>query len=351
MSVDIGIIGPQGSGKTTLFSALTGSGATTRDLHIGTAKVPDKRLGILAEMFHSKKITPAEVKYLDIGASVGELTQSGIGGKVLTELSKVDELLNVVRGFDHGAMDITEDMSKASLEIIFSDLSIIEKRLEKLGSSLKAAKADERQNLLREQEVLLKLKEGLEKDIPIRDMGIDEPRIISGYQFLSAKPMLTVVNISDEDVPRMADLEKELNARFGSPSHQIIAIPVKLEQELSELSAEFAQEMRSEYGLNEPGFDRIIRASYDLLGLITFLTTGPDDTRAWSIPRGTTALKAAGKIHSDIERGFIRAEVISFDELVSCGSLAEARKRGLLRLEGKDYVVREGDIINILFGV
>ncbi|MDD4874164.1 MAG: redox-regulated ATPase YchF [Dehalococcoidales bacterium] len=367
MSVGIGIIGLSESGRTTIFNALTkGSAATGSHAqkmpHIGITKVPDARLTKLADMFNPKKIVPAEIKYLDIGASIkGIGKDASISGEYLTQLNNVDALINVVRSFTNdsiphpsGSIDPGRDINNMNMELSFSDLTIIERRMEKIINSLKSAKADERQQYKNEQEFLTKIKTELEKDIPLREQNLpdEEKKLIAGYQFLSAKPLLTIVNIGEDQLPEVKKIEEEMNAKFGSPNHHVIALCGNLEMELAQLEdEESAATFRSDFGLTEPGLDRAIKQSYALLGLISFLTTGADECRAWPITSGTNAQKAAGKIHSDIERGFIRAEIISYEDLVHCGSLAEGKKRGLLRLEGKTYIVKDGDIINFLFNV
>lgn len=355
MGVDIGIIGLAKSGKTTIFNALTRGKADTEGLapHIGIAKVPEPRLKMLADVIHPKRVIPAEVRYIDIGASVKD-------GQWLTQLSNVDALINVVRAFTdesiphiEGSVDVERDIATMNLELIFSDLTLLERRLERIKTSLKGAKPLERQGLLREQELLAKVKADLEKDIPIRELKLttDEVRTIANYQFLTAKPLLIIVNIGEEQLPQMLSLEAELSSRYSRPKCGIITLCGKLEMELAQLDNAVADRFRAEFGLRESGLDRSIKLSYELLGLISFFTIVSAEVKAWSIQQGTSAVKAAGKIHSDMERGFIRAEVISCDDLVKCGSLAEARKRGLLRAEGKSYTVGDGDVITFLFHV
>jgi GTP-binding protein YchF len=367
MSIAVGIIGPGKSGKTTIFNALTGSrvegaGSAGDSLaaHIGVAKVPEPRLQALADMLQPKRVVPAEVRYIDVGASVKSLaTAKGIGGELLSQLSNADALINVVRAFANdsiphpeGTLDAERDIATMNLELVFSDLAIIERRLERIEDSLKGAKPPERQAVLHEQETLLKLKAELEKDIPIRSLSLTgDARLLAGYQFLTAKPLLVVVNIGEEQLSGTADLETELNSRHRQEKSRIIALCGKLEMEFGQLDEQAASELRADFGLTESGLDRVIKQSYELLGLVSFFSTAHGEVKAWSVPNGTSALKAAGKIHSDMERGFIRAEVISYDDLVKCGSLAEGRKHGLLRLEGKDYVVHDGDIITFLFNV
>ncbi len=365
VSVDIGIIGLVQSGRTTLFNALThggGSGQHAReDSHIGMAKVPEPRLEKLAELLHPQKVVPATARYIDIGASVKDLVKGkGTGGQLLTQLTQVDALINVVRAFRddsiphvEGSLNVERDITNMELELTFSDLTLLERRLEKLAESLKGAKPQERQGFLREQDLLLKIKNSLEKEVPIRSLTLtaEEARSIAGYQFLTAKPLLIVVNIGEDQLAQTESLEAELSSRHSRPRCRLITICGKVEMEMAELAEDEAQIMRSEFGIKESGADRVIKHSYELLGLLTFFTIASGEVRAWSLRQGIDAVRAAGKIHSDMERGFIRAEVISYDDLGKCGSLAEARKRGLLRLEGKSYIVQDGDVITFLFNV
>ncbi|MDV2988995.1 MAG: redox-regulated ATPase YchF [Dehalogenimonas sp.] len=362
MSLDIGIIGLAQSGRTTIFQAATGGAAAKSGeaAHVGVARVPDARIDKLTGMFNPKKTTFAEVKYLDLGASVKSLAQSGVGGEALRELSNMDELINVVRAFEDETVphpqitvDAARDIEAMNLELTFSDLAILERRLGRIEQSLKSAKAIERPKFIAEQDLLARLKGELEKDIPLRDVPLDaeEERTISGYQFLSAKPLLIVVNIGEEDLARVAEIEQDLSARFSGKGCRVIAMCGRLEAELAAMDADSAAEFRSDYGLVETGLARTVRASYELLELISFFTVGPDEVRAWSISAGLPAQQAAGKIHSDIERGFIRAEVVAYDDLIRTGSMAEAKKQGVLRLEGKTYIVKDGDIAHFLFNV
>ncbi|MDP6043678.1 MAG: redox-regulated ATPase YchF [Dehalococcoidales bacterium] len=368
MSIDIGIVGLAKSGKTTLFNALTrgktDTGSYTAESltpHLGVTKVPEPRLKVLTDMLQPKRVVPAEVRHIDVGASVKTLAEDkGIGGELLNQLSNTATLIDVIRAFVddsiphiEGSLDVERDIATMGLELTFSDLSIIERRLKRIETSLKGAKPPERQDLLREQETLLKFKAGLEKDIPTRELGLTpgETKLIANYQFLTVKPLLTVVNIGEEQLPGTTSLEAELNSRHAMGNYRIITLCGKLEMELAQLDNRAAEEFRADFGLKESGLDRVTKLSYELLGLISFFTTASGEVKAWSIPNGTSALKAAGKIHSDMERGFIRAEVVSYDNLVKCGSLSEARKHGVLRLEGKDYTIRDGDVITFLFNV
>ncbi len=368
MAINIGIIGLPQSGKTTIFNALTGGKATAGGhtpeapiQHIGMTKVPEPRLKTLADMLHPQKIVPTEISYLDIGASVKGLTkEKGISGEFLARLSNADALINVARAFIddsiphvEGSLDVKRDIAAMNLELIFSDLAIIERRLERIEISLKGAKPPERQAFIKEQETLLKFKAELEKDKTFRELTLApaEVKLIGNYQFLTAKPLLIVINIGEDRLSQAASLEADLNSTYSRDKCRVITLCGKLEMELAQLDESAAQELRTGFDIKESALERTIRLSYELLGLISFFTIASNEVRAWSIPSGTTALKAAGKIHSDMERGFIRAEVINHDDLVKCGSSTEARKKGLLRLEGKDYIVRDGDVITFLFNV
>jgi len=367
MSVSTGIIGLAKSGRTTVFNALTKGKAETGVYtqegapHIGVTRVPEPRLKQLVDMLQPQKIVPAEVTYVDIGASIKDLAKGKTGSSQwLTQLSDVDALINVARAFTdesiphiEGSLDVKRDIASMNLELAFSDLAIMERRLERIEIALKGAKPPERQHLLSEQEMLARLKVNLEKDLPIRELELtaEEIKTLANYQFLTAKPLLNVVNIDENQLPEAGSLEAELGAEYQRPKCRLITFCGKLEMELTELENSEAEELRAGFGITESGIERVIKLSYELLGLISFFSIVSHEVRAWSIRRGTDALRAAGKIHSDIERGFIRAEVISFDDLVKCGNLAEARKKGLVRLEGKNYIVQDGDVITFLFNI
>lgn len=368
MPINIGIIGLPQSGKTTVFNALTGGKADTAvhgteglTPNVGMAHVPEPRLKLLNDIFHPAKTVYSEVKYIDIGASVKSLAKDkGIGGQLLNQLSTVDTLICAVRAFKdesiphpNGSIDVKRDIEALNLEIIFSDLAIMEHRLERLEGSLKAAKPGERAPFQQEKDTLLKMKAEMEKDIPIRAQAIEPSaqKYISNYQFLTAKPMLVLVNIDEEQLKNAAALEADYNKQFSGPGCRVVALCGKLEMELAQMDTQDAEVFRKDYGLTESGLEHVIRASYELSNLVTFFTVGPDEDRAWPIKRNTTAPKAAGKIHTDFEKGFIRAETIHIDELLKLGSMAEAKKKGVLRLEGKEYIVQDGDVITFLFNV
>jgi len=366
--MEIGIIGLPRSGKTTVFNALSRGEAQTGAYsspaltpNIGVVKVPDARLDKLNEMYRPRRKVPAEVTYIDIAMPAKEFGKSeGLSSQFLGYLGNVDALLHVVRVFenesiphDEGSIDPERDISAMYLELAFSDLAIIERRLDKLKASLKAAKSQERDSISREQALLEKIKSGLENDIPVREQILSEQEIkeITHFQFLTSKPMLLLLNIGEAQLLQTGDMEKRFGAGFRKAGSEVVVLCGQIEMELSQLSDDEAQDFRSSMSIGESGLSRLIRISYALLGLISFFTVGSDEVRAWTIRSNTIAQKAAGKIHTDLERGFIRAEVIGYDNLVGCGSMAEARKKGVLRLEGKEYIVQDGDVMTILFNV
>ena len=359
--MEIGIVGLPKSGKTTVFNALTKGRAEIGAYakggpNVGVAKVPDPRLDGLEGMFHPKRRIHAEVHYSDAPA----LPKAGLGGELLTHLSRADALLYVVRAFEdervphiEGRIDPERDIAMLDLELAFSDLSVLENRLQRIETSLKAAKPHEREAFSKEQALLSRIKAAMGNEVPIREHELteEETKTISGYQFLSAKPLLLVFNIGEERLPQASSLEEEWRTRYQRPQLEVAALCGKLEMELAQLEDAEAQEFRSAMGLEESALDRMIRLSYGLLGLLSFFTFVSDEVKAWTIHRDTTAVKAAGKVHSDMEQGFIRAEVIGYEDLVKCGSIAEARKRGLLHVEGKSYIVKDGDVITFLFNI
>ncbi len=363
--MEISIIGLPKSGKTTIFNALTrGKAETTAyavassEPNIGVTKVPDSRLSSLERIFKPKRTVAAEVKYIDIPAPRNLGKGEGLTGQLLTHLSKVDALLHVVRAFPdaaiphiQGSIDAERDIATMNLELAFSDLSIIERRLKRIEDSLKGAKSSERDPLLREQALLARIKTSLEKELPVKEQKLseEESKSLLNYQFLTAKPLLVVINIGEDQLPQAPAWEKEFSSRH--PHLPVVALCGKLEMELTQLSDSEAEEFRSASGLKEAALNRLIKLSYDTLGLISFFTTASAELKAWTIPQNTPAPKAAGKVHSDMERGFIRAEVVSYDDLMKCGNMAEARRQGLLRPEGKGYLVKDGDVITFLFSV
>ncbi|RLC94480.1 MAG: redox-regulated ATPase YchF [Chloroflexi bacterium] len=361
--MEIAIIGLPKSGKTTLFNCLTGAKAPTdpfaptrAEPNVGVAKVPDPRLDGLTAIFKPKRTVNAEVKYVDV--AIPKEKGKEIGGEALVHLGKADAFIHVVRAFvdasiphPDGSVDPARDVDSMNMELAFSDMAIIERRLARVNDSLKGAKGGERDALLHEQALLSRIGSELEKDVPVRQQALttEETRLIQSYQFLTMKPMLQVLNIGEDQIGEGPRLEAELKSSY--PEATAAALCAKLEAELSELGQDEAAEFRSAMGAGEPATERILRLSQQLLGLVTFFTIASGEVKAWTVATGTPAAKAAGKIHSDMERGFIRAEVISYPDLQRSGSLADARKHGLLRLEGKDYIVQDGDVITFLFNV
>jgi GTP-binding protein YchF len=364
---DLGIIGFGLSGKTTVFNAVTQGKAATgfgggQEPNIGVVKVPDTRLDVLTRMYRPRKTTPAEIRYVDFpgaGAAFGH--GQGPGSQFLNEIRRLDALIHVVRCFENpevphpeGSIDPARDIGAMNLELAFADMALIERRLDRLEAELRAAKAGDRMAGEREMGLLRRLQSGLEADQPIRiqTLSPEDQKTIASYRFLTQLPMLIVLNVDEDGLQQRTELEAGYQSRFGGIGTDVAAFCGRLEMDLLELSTEEATEYRAGLGLDEEtGLSRAIRLSYHLLGLISFLTAGEDEVRAWTVPTGATAPQAAGKIHSDLERGFIRAEVVRYEDLVATGSIAEARKHGLLRTEGKTYVVQDGDVINVLFNV
>jgi GTP-binding protein YchF len=356
----VGIIGLSSSGKSTLFQLLTGSPAPApgarAEARMGVARVPDPRVEALAELYRPKKKTPATVEYVDVpGVAKGE----GSALVDLPALRGVDALIHVVRAFasdvvahPDGDVDALRDIHMLELELILADLGAVEKRLERLEANIKKANRPED---AAERPLFLKMKEALEAERPLRQLELtdEERKRLRNYSFLSEKPVLLVVNLGEDQVRESTALLASSGIRelAERPGFALCPVSAPIEAEMAQLSAEDARAFREDLGLQEPGLDRVIRTSYALLGLISFLTAGEDECRAWTIRRGTKATQAAGEIHSDIERGFIRAEVVAFEDLIKAGSLAACREAATLRLEGKEYVVRDGDVINFRFNV
>jgi ribosome-binding ATPase len=350
--VQTGIIGLPQVGKTTLFRILTkaqvegkaGASAT----HVGVAKVPEPRLVELAKLYNPKKITYATVQYVDLpGVQKERMRES------LATLRDVDAIAHVIRVFDdpsvphsEGSIDPLRDVTNLDLELILSDHEQISKRLERVEKDLKKKKEP---FLEHEKGVLEKCKGHLEAEKPLRELELtpEERKPISGFLFLSQRPMLYVLNLGDDEAAEMDQaIEKhKLGALQGRPNTAVLAVCGRLEAELAEMDEKEAAELLASYGLKEPGLNRMIRATYDLMGLFPFFTAGEPEVRAWTIRKGSTAVKAAGEIHSDIEKGFIRAEVVQCDDLLAAGSIAAAKEKAQVRLEGKEYIVKEGDVI------
>lgn len=365
--MQLGIIGLARSGKTTIFNAVTrgtaavGTYSSSSQPNVGVVNVPDERVDRLADLYKPKKVTYATIQYVDFPAA-GESFGKGEGpaGKFINELGRMDALIHVVRKFEDDSVphpevsiDPDRDIATMDLELAFADLAIIEKRLQRLDTEMRSAKAGERDSMTRLRELLNRMKGELESEVPIRAQTIseDEWKLLEGSQFLTGRPMLVLVNIGDADLPNRAAIEEEFRERHKGPERDLAVFSGRFEMELNELDEAEATEFRESAGVTESGMAGAIRLSYALLGLISFLTAGPDECRAWTVRRGASAPEAAGKIHSDLQRGFIRAEVMRFEDLIAAGSEAEVKKRGQLRTEGKTYIVQDGDILNILFNV
>ena len=356
--MQLGILGLPKAGKTLLFNTMTASRqdtdkfATSKKTHVAVAKVPDPRLVQLRDLFNPKKYTPATVEYVDIpGMTKGEGRES----IDLAELRTVDALVHVVRAFDdpellhtEGSVDPARDVETVDLELVLADYELVERRLTRLN---KAAKAGLSREEAAEQELLSqRILPALEQETPLRglELGEDDAKKLRGFQLLSAKPMLVVLNV-EEDQVASAD-----PASFGiTPDEhtEVVVVSGPIEEEISRLSPEEQEEFLGDLGLEEPSVDRVLRASFQLLGRIAFFTVGEDEVRAWTIRRNTCARDAAGAIHTDISRGFIRAEVVRWDDLLRLGSMAATKEEGLFRLEGKDYEVLDGDVVHFRFNV
>lgn len=360
----IGLIGLPLVGKTTFFNLLTKSQAATSGFasariasNIGTAKIPDERLDFLAKLYNPKKVTAATIDFIDVPGLVrGSSSGGGVGNQFLDNIRKVDALVHVIKVFDNpdvahsgGGIDPLRDIETINLELLFADLSVIETRIERIESAKKVKKEN-----LAELEVLKKCRDILEegKLLCQLDLSTEERAFLSSFEFLSEKPLIFLANLSEQDLKRGEYFQKTALVEFAAENNiPLIECCAKTEMELNELDDDEKSLFMKEIGIEESGIDVVASTSYELLGLISFLTTGEDEVRAWTIKKGLEAKKAAGKIHSDIERGFIRAEVVKFKHLLEYGTMNKVKEKGLFRLEGKDYTVEDGDIISFRFNV
>ena len=361
----LGIVGLPNVGKSTLFNSITKAGAEcanypfcTIEPNVGVVAVPDERLDELTKMYHPQKTTHAVIEFVDIaglvkGASKGE----GLGNKFLSHIRETDSICEVVRCFEDsnvvhvdGSVDPIRDIETINLELIFADIETVNKRLDKARKNLKADKKYQQ-----EIDLLEKIKENLENGISARaiDFNDEEQELVKDMFLLTTKPILYIANISESQMENAEndELVKKVKEYASKEKAEVIPLCVKIEEELSGLDSADKKEMLEALGLQESGLDKVIKKSYDLLGLMSFLTAGEPEVRAWTIKKGTKAPQAAGKIHSDIERGFIKAEVVSYDDLMKEGSMVNAREKGLVRSEGKDYIMQDGDIVLFKFNV
>ena len=353
----LGIIGLPQSGKTTLYNALTRGTTPTgitgkMEIHTAVVDVPDPRVNRLSEMFHPKKTIFAKVTYVDIGGLDGSKNQGGISGVLLNQLAQMDGFIHVIRFFvDENVPHINEtidparDLAAMDAEFILNDLIAVERKLERLEEETKKGVGREKTLVEREKVLFEKFKNTLTAEIPLRDIEIDaeEIKLMAGFGFLSRKPVLVVFNIAEGQVA--PDIE------YKHKHSVFVPLQAKLEMDIAQLPAEEALVFLKEYGIEEPSLNRMIRLSYDLLGLESFFTVGEDECRAWTVRRGATAPEAAGEVHTDLQKGFIRAEVVAYDDLIALGGMNEAKAHGKLRVEGKEYIVKDGDILNIRFNV
>jgi len=361
--MEIGIIGIALSGKTTVFNLLTASSAETgfaagkKKTNLGMSKVPDPRLDRLSEIWSPKKTTYTTIKYVDVAGVQKGTSKEGFSPELIGCLKNTDALLIVLRAFDNdqaphpeGSVDPVRDLEILWSEMLFSDLMIIENRIKRIA---KQAKGKDEKALKQELELMERCQAALEDEKCLRELDFNEHELLTlrGFQFLTQKPLIIALNINEADLEKGDELTGAIQQKRGGPTVVTTFMCAPIEQEISELPDEDAKAFMEDLGLDQSASDRIRRSSYELMNLISFFTMGEDECRAWTIEKGTKAPQAAGAIHSDLERGFIRAEVVHYDDFIDAGSTAVCREKGLLRLEGKDYIVKDGDILNIRFSV
>ncbi len=354
----LGIIGLPQSGKTTLFNALTrgtqptGNISGKMEVHTAVVDVPDPRVDRLSEMFNPKKTIYAKVTYTDIAGLDGSASKSGISGTLLNQLTQMDGFIHVVRVFEDenvphpsGSIAPLRDIQAMDSEFILNDLIAVERKLERLAEERKKGGGRDKTTIDREIVLFERMQEALNQEIPLRDLEIteEEEKALSGFGFLSRKPVLIVLNLSEGQAAPEVD--------YAHKHSQVVALQGKLEMDIAQLPPDEMDLFLQEYGIAEPSLNRMIRLSYDLLGLQSFFTAGEDECRAWTVERGATAPQAAGVIHTDLQKGFIRAEVVHYDDLTNLGGMNEVKAHGKLRLEGKEYIVKDGDILNIRFAL
>jgi hypothetical protein len=354
----LGIIGLPQTGKTTLFNALTrgsqptGAASGKIEIHTAVVDVPDPRVDRLSDMFKPKKTIYAKVTYADIAGLDGSAGKSGISGTLLNQLTQMDGLIHVVRCFEDenvphlsGSVDAARDIQVMDSEFILNDLIAVERKLERLAEERKKGGGRDKATVDRDIALFQRFHQELSEERPLRDVTIsaEEEKTLAGFGFLSRKPLLVVLNLHEGQAAPVISYQHQHT--------RVVALQCKLEMDIAQLPPEDMQAFLLEYGIEEPSLNRMIRLSYDLLGLQSFFTVGPDECRAWTVHVGATAPEAAGEIHTDLQKGFIRAEVVAYTDLVALGGMAEARHHGKLRLEGKEYIVKDGDVLNIRFAI
>ena len=358
------LVGLPLSGKTTVFNALTGQQAATgpaagrAEAHLAVVKVPDERLERLAALFHSRKVTPAEVRFVDLVGIAAGAARQGLPAQTLAHIGEADALLHVVRAFDSplaphpaGSVDPARDLALLDTELLLADLAVVERRVQRLDAEIPKMPRAEKEERERERALLQRLQQALEAAVPLRDLelGPEEEKLLRGFNLLTLKPALILFNVGEERLEEAGALVRALQPGYGHQRCAMAEMSARWEMELGELDAAEAAEFRQALGLTEPAAGRMIRLAYELLGLVTFFTFVSEEVRAWPVRAGSTAVEAAGAVHTDMARGFIRAEVVGGAALLAAGGLPEARRHGVLRMEGRDYLVQDGDVCTFHF--